>query len=129
MSNFLTSLDVVLVDYNAASGRGLWELQSPLIYNSQIADLVITVPTGFKTDFASVPRVPIAFLLLGDSASAPAALHDFLYSTGILSRTLSDAVFREAALATGVPLWRANLLWAGVRLWGGGRYGAQYATN
>ena len=26
----------------------------------------ITVPTGFLTDFASVPRMPIVFLLFGD---------------------------------------------------------------
>ena len=39
----------------------------------------ITVPTGFFTDFASVPRMPFVFLLFGDVAHEAAVIHDYLY--------------------------------------------------
>ena len=34
-----------------------------------------------KTDFASVPRIPIAYLIAGGRANASATLHDNLYGT------------------------------------------------
>lgn len=124
MSAFLTELEVVLLDDTADEGRGLWELKAPLQYRSDLTGDLFTVPAGFKTDFASVPRVPIAFLLCGDTASRAATLHDWLYTADaagrhpVPNRATADALLKEAALAEGVPAWRAWMLWAGVRLGG-----------
>lgn len=123
-ARFLNSLRVELVDTNADDGRGLWRLTAPLLYCSALLDDVLIVPSGFETDFASVPRVPIAFLLCGDTASRAATLHDALYTAGprgermVPDRATADALLKEAALAEGVPAWRAWLLWAGVRVGG-----------
>lgn len=128
MSKFLSALRVEQVSDTANDGRGEWELTAPLIYKSDLTSDVYIVPSGFRTDFASVPRVPIAFLLCGDSASKPAALHDFLYSAGkdgkhpVPDRATADALLKEAALAEGVPAWRAWALFLGVRLGGGSHW-------
>jgi Protein of unknown function (DUF1353) len=123
VSRFLTPLVVKQVSDTANDGRGLWELTQPLVYMSSYTGGVITVPAGFQTDFASVPRIPIAFLLCGDTASMPAVLHDWLYTAPhpVPDRAVADAIFKEAALGEGVPAWRVCLLWLGVRL-GGAAY-------
>lgn len=129
MSAFLTELDVQLVSDATNSGRGTWRLLSPLEYQSDVAGQTFVVPAGSLTDFASVPRVMIAFLLTGDTAHEASALHDWLYGTHPVSRSVADAVLREAALVTGVPAWRAWMLWAGVRIGGGGsHWGADPVT-
>lgn len=123
MSKFLTPLCVVEVDDISDEGRGMWRLTGPLIYRSNLTGDTYVVPRGFKTDFASVPRVPIAFLLCGDTANKPAALHDWLYTAvdgkhPVPDRATADALLEEAALVENVPDWRVWLLWAGVRLGG-----------
>lgn len=123
MSKFLSELRVEQTSDVANEGRGEWRLIGPLIYRSDLTNDLYIVPVGFKTDFASVPRVPIAFLLCGDTASRPAALHDWLYTAGkdghpVPDRATADALLKEAALAEGVPAWRAWSLFLGVRLGG-----------
>lgn len=86
-----------------AGGRPLWRVEhafrfwSPLLAAPPLEFLdLITVPEGFVTDLASVPRVPIAWLLAGGCANGPAVLHDFLYAHKWPSKALADAVFYEA---------------------------------
>jgi hypothetical protein len=83
---------------------------------------MICVPKGFVTDLASIPRIPIIYLLLNGFADEPGVIHDYLYSTGIYSRAKADAILREACLTTGVPRWRAELIYLGVRLFGAPHY-------
>lgn len=124
MSQFLTPLTVELISDATNSGRGTWRLTAPLTYQSDVARQVFIVPTGFETDFASVPRTPVAFLLTADSAHAASAVHDFLYTVPHpVSRDVADAVLREASIASGVPTWRAWLMWAGVRVGGDAHWG------
>ena len=113
MSRFLTDLEVRLV----SESKGRWALTTPLRYESDVLG-VIGVPTGFETDFASVPRAPLVYSLLGDTAHAAATIHDFLYATGGVTRAEADYVLREAALASGVSLLRAWTMWVAVRLFG-----------
>lgn len=124
MSKFITALDVTLLDDTSNEGRGTWRLDSPLAYQSDLASRVITVPVGFETDFSSVPRVPIAFLLTADSFHEPAVIHDFLYATKLLPRDLADKVLQEACEAEGVPWWRRTLVYWGVRVGGASHFGA-----
>lgn len=124
MSKFLSNLLAEQISDTANEGRGEWMLIAPLIYKSDLTNDVYIVPSGFMTDFASVPRLPIAFLLCGDTASKPAALHDWLYTKGrngkhpVPDRETADALLKEAAAVEGVPAWRAWMLWAGVRVGG-----------
>jgi len=115
VSAFLTELQV-----KPATGKddGQWELLADLVYQSDVAAQTFTVPAGFITNFASVPRIPIVYELAGDTASNAATVHDYLYSTHIVTRSVADAVLREASDVTAVPDWRRQLMWAGVRVFG-----------
>lgn len=96
-----------------------WRIVEPLIFDSETAGVII-VEAGFETDFASVPRIPLAYLLFGDTAHAAAVVHDFLcsdwYRLCFISWKQAAAVFLEAMLASGVPRWRAYPMYLAVRL-------------
>lgn len=115
MDEFLTPLDATLVD----DTRNLWRLDSPLAFRSGRFDCRIEVPAGFLTDFDSVPRLPLAYWLTGDTGRAAAVLHDYLYELGVWMRDECDAIFLDAMLASGVPAWRAQIKYRGVRMFGG----------
>jgi len=117
VSRFITPLKVALV------GEGRWHLVSPLIYESKVLGRTVTVADGFRTDFASVPRLPVVYLLFGGTAEAAAVVHDWLYFSAAAPRRVADKVFLEAARVTGVPAWRARAMYIGLRLFGGARYG------
>lgn len=109
MSKFLTHLE------------GRWEddderfvILKDLVYQSDLLGATIRVPAGFVTDFASVPRVPVAYWLFGDRAHHESVVHDFLYQTHEVKTTVSgvpgrfevtrgtaDKVFLEAMRSRG----------------------------
>lgn len=122
MSKFLTALDMRVADANSDDGQFI--LDSALIYQSDYLNSVITVPAGFQTDLASVPRLPIVYMLIGDKTRQASVVHDFLYG-GIVSRKDADEVFYEAAVATGVPKWIMKSMWLGLRIGGAGHYTKQ----
>jgi hypothetical protein len=125
MSRFTTPLDVRKMARDAsADKRGTWKLLAPLVYVSDLLEREITVPAGFITDFASVPRLPIAYLLAANCGHEAAVIHDWLYTTHLTTRRRSDAVFEEALAVGGEPAWRVWLMWAGVRIGGSGPYDA-----
>lgn len=120
MAHFLNKLEVTLIDNDAAQGRGEWVLDADFAYWSSVARMRITAPKGFQTDFASVPRLPVVFWLCGDTSTEAAVIHDWLYTSKIVSRRTADAVLREAGKVSGVPAWRRWMIWAGVRAFGQG---------
>lgn len=125
MSAFLTKLRMENAD---DQDDGEWVLTSALVYQSDVAKRTFVVPPGFKTNLASVPRLPIIFWLTGDTSSEAAALHDSLYSTREVTRAVADAVLREASEVTGVPAWRRWMMWAGVRVGGGSHWNPDPTT-
>lgn len=98
---------------------GRWVLRQALVYWSARAGKIV-VPAGFRTDFASVPRLPLVYLLAGDTAHAAAVVHDWLYQEQFLSRRLADAVLYEASGCSvpAEPRWRRWIIWSGVRAFG-----------
>ncbi len=125
MSHFVTDLDVRKHTHDtSADKRGTWTLLAPLVYVSDVLGRMVTVPSGFVTDFASVPRLPVAYLLAGDSGHEAAVLHDWAYTSHFCTKAEADAMFREALLCGGEPGWRAWMMWAGVKIGGQGPYDA-----
>lgn len=101
MSKFLTGLDIALND------NGIWVLRSPLIYQSDILCCDVEAPTGFQTDLASVPRLPIVYWFWGGRVHREAVIHDYLFridSFPVVSFSLANAVFLEAAESRGKSL-------------------------
>lgn len=101
---------------------GEWILTKPFVYRSLVAGTTFIVPEGFITDLASVPRLPVVYWLTGATCDEAAVVHDFLYTTQVVTREMADAVLSEASAVMGVPTWRRGLMWAGVRVGGGSHW-------
>jgi len=100
MAKFLTGLCVYSGDSDDE-----WILNKPLIYNSDILGQII-VPAGFRTDLASVPRVPIVYSMWGGRAHHEAVIHDALYRSDFrpwATYTEANDIFYEAMVARGKP--------------------------
>jgi len=97
-------------------------LLSPLVFESVLLGLQVHVPTGFVTDFASVPRAPLTYWLFGGVGDEAAVIHDFAYEKGLVPRDAADDLYLEALEACGVAKWRRLAMWAAVRAFGSSRY-------
>jgi hypothetical protein len=117
MSKFLTDLDVRLKDDDK-----VWVIGSSLVYQSDIlGGFKVEVPPGFETDFASVPRVPIAYTLFGDRAHRESVIHDYLYridSVPEVSFETANSVFYEAMECRGKSWFVRWAMYLGVKLGG-----------
>lgn len=118
MSRFLSAL--ITEEVPQKDGISLKRLTAPLVYQSDLLGKTITVPVGFVTDYASVPRIPFVYDILADRGDAAATLHDWLYTLphdGV-SRKQADGVLKEALEVQGVPAWMAWQFYIGVRIGG-----------
>jgi hypothetical protein len=81
---------------------------------------VFTIPCGFDTDFASVPRIFWAFISPTDEfIRIPALIHDYLYRNKIYTREEDDAIFLEKMLSFDKNVViKAYLAYLAVRLFG-----------
>lgn len=112
LHGFRQPLDVRL----RADGR--WELLQDLTYLCELTGKAYTVPAGTITDFASVPRLPMVYLLAGNTAHLAAVVHDHLYQTAQEPKAVADNVFAEIMDRTGIAGWRRDLMLMGVRIGG-----------
>lgn len=134
MSRFIGALELsYMQDAKGAfltnpMGRQLYILDKPFSYQSDLLGCIITVPKGFVTDLASIPRLPFIYLFLNGIADQAGIIHDWLYSTGLIPRNKADMVLREACLVLGVSAWKAALIYAGVSIFGGAHYSADYTV-
>ena len=129
-SGFTTTLKAELRE----GSDKIWIILSPLKYYSELLSLLLVVPPWFEsespelkkdaffeTDYASVPRVPLAYSMWGDRAHREATLHDYLYRTDSIpavERAVADSIFKEAMIATGKPWYIYQPMYFGVRLGG-----------
>ena len=100
------------IDMNNAGTR--WTLLEPLYY-----PLVgVTVPAGYVTDFASIPKwLGSIYPKTGNYAHA-ATLHDFLYGVTDARRSVADRLFREQMKLDGVGFRTRWTFWLMVRAFG-----------
>ena len=78
----------------------------------------ISVPVGFTTDLASVPR-GFRWLITGHSHTRkPAVVHDYLYAKGYTTRKEADLLFRKGMRDTNTPAWKREAAYLGVRVGG-----------
>lgn len=99
----------------------MYQLVEPLevFIPAGVGHIRITVPEGFETDLASVPRVLWPLMAASGPHQRAAIVHDFLYqSVTDVSRFLADALFRDLMSALGVPLWRRVSAYYAVRAFG-----------
>lgn len=91
----------------------------PLDYDIPAAHMKGTVPAGFVTDFASIPRG--AWVLLPRYARyGPAAIvHDYLYWTQPCTRSEADIALREAMREAKVGGLTRETIYRSVQVGGG----------
>jgi hypothetical protein len=103
-----------------------WRLTRPLIYTGLRGDTWV-VPSGYLTDFATVPRFLHWLTLPYGAYTRAAVLHDYLlglvsnYVSGhtptlVVSSRDADGVFRLAMQELGVPFMKRWTMWAAVRV-------------
>jgi hypothetical protein len=105
-----------------------WRLEQPFVYEVGFlgSGRVISVPVGFVTDGASVPRPLWSLLPAWGRYSRAAVIHDYLcvlLNSGTPhaeagTRRKADAVFYEAMKVCGVGGVVRFVMWAAVRLAG-----------
>lgn len=120
MSGFLTELAYARVRDGT---RPVNRLTSALHFASDIMKAVVVVPTGYRTDLGTVPRLPFAYLFFGNVGDEAAVIHDYLYESRQVPRKVADAVFAEALACMGVPAWQRGPMWLAVRTLGHKHYG------
>jgi hypothetical protein len=101
-------------------GDATWQLLAPVTYRGRWG--TYTVPAGYVTDFASVPRFLWWFTPQSGRWDSAAVVHDWLITDRLavpdtLGPTSSevDAEFRGALKALRVGFVQRWLMWAGVR--------------
>lgn len=133
VNNFLGELDVRYVD-----GKR-WLVMRGFTYRlgSSTGREFVAIPTGFLTDFASMP-LGVVYKSPGGKWDKPAVVHDCLYKSARLSvegagsrpvtRKDADDIFKEAMKVAGVGAFDRAVIYAGVRL-GGWRAWAGHRRN
>lgn len=98
---------------------GDWKLLARFRYVTMVETKpkVITVPPGFVTDFASIPRPLRMIYEAWGSYGWAAVVHDYLCSVDKKRRRYNDKVLIEAMAVSNVPVRRQRIFWTGVRTW------------
>src|SRR5437773_4766029 len=96
-----------------------WRLTSVFRYQAAAGN-IITIPAGFLTDFASIPRGLWNVLPPTSACGDGAVVHDYLYSTQPCTRAQADGILIEAMAVQGIGRLTRALVWAGVRVGGAG---------
>jgi hypothetical protein len=116
---------------------GVWELLQDftVFIHTEEQTFEVIIGKGFVTDYASVPRIPFAYLLYGGIGNYAAVLHDGLYSNSSLvkicdfdtqmrfhpDREFCDEAFQAGLEARGISSWKAKPMYWAVR-WQGEKY-------
>lgn len=101
-----------------------WTVYEPLVYHSALLaslDLphTITVPFGFSTDFASVPRGLWNLFPPDGSYTAASVVHDWLFRKTNWPCSICNGVFLEAMVVCKTPWYVRWIMWAAVSVFGG----------
>lgn len=112
-SRFINQL--LAAPFGRRDGRTTWQLAAPLEFYYAPVRERLTVPAGYVTDFASIPRLPLLWWLMSDYGQPAAVVHDYLCDRKQYPRKFADEVFRAALHACGVSPWRAAVMFAAVR--------------
>lgn len=114
-------------------GRTVWELVANLGWSNGIKAVV--VPQGFQCDFCSVPRLPLAYLLVGAIGEVAGTCHDYLYREGAEltdervtrqpTREEADLIFYNILGEEGVSWWKRKAMYYAVRGFAGKNWHAR----
>ncbi|EBQ9424332.1 phage tail protein [Salmonella enterica subsp. enterica serovar Potsdam] len=124
MSRFTTPATLEMLDHY------LWRIHDPFeFYLSDDNSDVISVPAGFITDLASVPRIFWTLLPPDGKYAKAAIIHDYLYDNALRTKKEADRIFLDGMTVLGVPEWKRTIMYYAVRLFGKGMYNRKTPAN
>ena len=114
MSSFTGPLDTRRVGKHVVLLRDL-----SFYLDNQPDGRTITAPKGFRSDGASIPTMLrwLAGHPFGDALRS-AIIHDHLYCTHLVDRSMADRIMRHAMVVEKVGFIRRWLIWSAVRCGG-----------
>ena len=95
-----------------------WVLLRPLEYRIGDTGLVMRIPQGFVTDFASIPRALWQLYPPHGRYSRAALIHDYLYWKQHCTREQADQIMLTAMEDSQVKPGACRIIYRGVRLGG-----------
>lgn len=113
----ISKLNTSLID------NDYWEVLEDYTYETSIGTIV--VPKGFKTDYASVPKIFRNIINTYGNHGRAAVVHDWLYSKncGInITREEADKIFLEIMKEWGVGVIKRQFMYRMVRLFGASHF-------
>lgn len=111
MSSFTKPLTVTKI-----SGRK-WRVERSFKYylKTELGECV-SVPVGFETDFASVPRLFWTLIPPDGLYTQAAVVHDYTYFKKLYKRSKCDRIFLDAMRVLGVPWYKRYTMYWAVRV-------------
>jgi hypothetical protein len=114
-------------DIKPIAGKDLWINQVPLHYYSAIAKRQITVPAGYISDLASIPKIVHSFMYpAAHEIRAAAEVHDYIYTDlcDQLTKKQADLILFEAMgnVINPAPKWKRYVVYMAVRVGGKGNW-------
>jgi hypothetical protein len=79
---------------------------------------IITVPAGFVTDLASIPRIFWNIMPPDGEYAKASIIHDYMYSKHLFHRKHCDEILYEAMGVLGVQTWKKYIIYSAVRMFG-----------
>ncbi|WP_425511399.1 DUF1353 domain-containing protein [Pararobbsia alpina] len=89
-----------------------------MIYEVGSTGVKITVPAGFVTDYASIPRPLWSLYSPHDQYSRASVIHDYLYWSQLCTRQQADNLFMIAMKESEVPKATRETVYRGVTAFG-----------
>lgn len=103
--------------------KTIFELHEKLVWTNGVKTVV--VPPLFQCDLASVPRIPLAYLMVGGMGEVAGTVHDYLYregaeiTEGLVTRTPTrkeaDDIFLTVLGEEGVSWFKRKAMYYAVR--------------
>jgi hypothetical protein len=97
-------------------GGEIWEVIEPLVHEGPYG--TFTVPPGTRTDFCSVPRLPLVYSCVGDIGEPAGTLHDWLYQSATVNKDMADRTLYVALRDCGVSPLKASMMYQAVKMFG-----------
>lgn len=111
-------------------GHYNWRVHEPFaFYLSDDNSDVISVPAGFITDLATIPRIFWTLLPPDGKYAKAAIIHNYLYDNALRTKKEADLIFLDGMTVLGVPKWKRTIMYYAVRLFGKGMYNRKTPAN
>jgi len=120
-------------DAGMRGGSRIFRLTAAFRYRSPVG--TITIPKGFYTDGASVPKMFWNIFSPWGSYFSAALVHDYLYSKDsddsfpVADRKEADLIFKEAMFNAGVGWITRETVYRAVRLGGWASYKQKFSKD